>query len=62
MIYDHPLSTSKVDQGDIIDDCPLAYVEKYQSVQAGEIDWAYATSRVIVLHRPAIWRTRKLAM
>lgn len=49
MIYDHPLSTSKVDQGDIIDDCPLAYVEKYQSVQAGEIDWAYATSRVIVL-------------
>lgn len=23
MIYDHPVSTSKVDQGDIIDDCPL---------------------------------------
>ena len=49
MIYDHPLSTAKVDQGDIIDDCPLAYVEKYQSFQSGEIDWAYATSRVIVL-------------
>lgn len=49
MIYDHPSAASRVDQGDIIDDCPLAYVERYQSARSGEIDWAYATSQVIVL-------------
>ena len=59
MIYLHPPSSSEVDQGDIIDSCPLAYVEKYQSVQSGEIDWAYATSRVIVLTQTCDLANRK---
>lgn len=40
MIYDQPSTESRVDQGDIIDDCPLAYVENYRSARSGEIDWA----------------------
>ena len=46
MIYERPQADTPIDQGDIIDDCPIAYVDHFDFAKAGDVvRWTPATPR-----------------
>lgn len=59
MIYFQPQPAAPVDQGDIIDGCPIAFVERFDNSQLNQVQWAYAASRVIVLTQTCDLANRK---
>ncbi len=59
MIYLQPQSESSVDQGDIIDNCPLAFVDSFDKSHFGQVQWSSATSRIFVLTQTCDLANRK---
>lgn len=49
MIYESPHTDAPVDQGDIIDDCPISYIDPSEPTRPDDVEWEFATSRIIVL-------------
>ena len=49
MIYYMPHPAAPVDQGDIIDACPIAFVDRFDSSQPDDVEWEFGASRIIVL-------------
>ena len=49
MIYESPHTDAPVDQGDIIDDCPISYIDHVEPSRLDDLEWEFATSRIIVL-------------
>lgn len=49
MIYESPHTDAPVDQGDIIDDCPISYIDHFEPSRPDDVEWKFATSRIIVL-------------
>jgi len=49
MIYSAPAADDSVDQGDIIDDCPVLTVNSYEVAKPGEVAVRTTPQRVIVM-------------
>ena len=49
MIYQRPGTDSRVDQGDIIDDCPILEVSNFDQDGIEPLELSYGVSRVVVL-------------
>ena len=49
MIYESPHTDASVDQGDIIDDCPISYIDHVEPTRPDDVEWEFATSRIVVL-------------
>jgi hypothetical protein len=49
MIYGRPSPEDIIDQGDLIDDCPILHIEQFQPNQPASINVGYGIRRVVVI-------------
>lgn len=60
MIFDHPPVSDGVDQGDVIEECPLVWFEEYESPAARLPDATAVRGRVVVLTQTCDLAQRKV--
>ena len=61
MIYDRPPPMSSVDQGDIVRDCPLIWIEAYDPGAPEAVPVDVSHERVIVLTQTCDLAQRKVS-
>lgn len=62
MIFLHPMSKEPLDQGDLIDGCPILYVKAFQPGQSAPVEVAYNFRRVIVVTQTCDLAQQKTTM
>lgn len=61
MIYQRPAEDSGIDQGDIIDGCPILAITQFDPDQIEPLELAYDVSRVVVLTQTCDFAQQKTA-
>jgi hypothetical protein len=49
MIFRFPGADEPIDQGDIFDDCPLAFIQQFEPSSGAPLELGHALYRIIVL-------------
>jgi len=62
MIYGHTLPSDAIDQGDIVEECPLTFVDRYDLDDLDQNEIEFVPTRVLVLTQTCDLANQKTSM